>query len=104
MATSADLLRRGATLLQEACPKCGGVQIKFKGKVYCLNETDLNELLSPPTAESPASQTSPSPLRKLLEEKLASASKQLESATDVSEQSKLLDLISKYIETLEKLK
>jgi hypothetical protein len=42
-------------------------------------------------------------LRKLLEEKLASASKQLEGTTDVSEQSKLLDLISKYLETLEKL-
>ena len=113
MATSADLLRRGATLLMEACPKCGGVQVKYQGKIYCLNEDNLDEVLSGrPGVQSAikkedkkqvtASEGSDS-LRKLLEEKLASTSKQLESTTDVEEQSKLLDLITKYLETLQKL-
>jgi len=113
MAMSADILRRGATLLQEACPKCGGVQLKYQGKVYCLNEDDLNEVLSGRPGVQPAikkedktqvalSEGSDS-LRKLLEEKLADTSKQLESTSDVQEQSKLLDLISKYLETLQKL-
>jgi formylmethanofuran dehydrogenase subunit E len=43
-------------------------------------------------------------VRKLLEEKLSTVSKQLDNTTDVDEQSRLLDLISKYVETLEKLK
>jgi len=128
---SADLLRRGAALLSEACPRCGGVQIRFQGKVYCINEDDLSEILStgpsgaPPRAaaaspelsrataqpSSTAATISPqavSPeqiqLRRLLEEKLQAASKQLEVSQDLGEQEKLLGLISKYIDTLEKLK
>ena len=50
--SSADLLRRGASLLGEACPRCGGVQVKFKGHVYCLNEDDLSELLSTGTIQN----------------------------------------------------
>ena len=113
MATSADLLRRGATLLQEACPNCGGVQLRYQGKVYCLNESDLDEVLSGKPVVQPvvkegnkpqvASSESSNSLRKLLEGKLATASKQLEATSDVQEQSNLLDLISKYLETLQKL-
>jgi uncharacterized Zn finger protein (UPF0148 family) len=114
MITSADLLRRGATLLQEACPRCGGVQIRYQGKIYCLNEDDIESALSPKAAqvqqpkreEIKPSTTSEatSTLRKTLEEKLAVVSKQLETTTDLEEQGRLLDLISKYVETLEKLK
>jgi uncharacterized Zn finger protein (UPF0148 family) len=124
ISTTAELIRRGASILQEACPRCGAVQIKFKGKIYCTNEDDLDSVLNPKEA-SPTSQTQGSseiqneekpivvspqvsqsndPLRRLLEEKLNTVSKQLESTTDIVEQGKLLDLVSKYVETLEKLK
>ncbi len=43
-------------------------------------------------------------LRAMLEQKLDAASKELEAAKDVGEQTRLLDLISKYVETLEKLR
>jgi len=116
---SAELVRRGATLLQEACPRCGGVQIRYQGKVYCLNEDDLDSVLNPKPQREQAFQQIPKKaevrpagtisqssesLRKLLEEKLDNVSKQLESTTDVDEQARLLELISKYLETLEKLK
>jgi UPF0148 protein len=109
--TGADLLRRGATLLREACPRCGGVQIRYQGKVYCIAEDDLDSALagSPrPAVKQEAAKTTmrteaTSTLRKMLEEKLGAVSKQLESTTDVEEQGKLLDLISKYVEMLEKL-
>jgi uncharacterized Zn finger protein (UPF0148 family) len=123
MAATADLIRHGASLLQEPCPRCGAVQIKFRGRTYCTREDDLNALISgePPGQEkvpSPkqsktelgqiSSQTTPSPsetaLRKMLEEKLERVTKQLDSTSDVDEQSRLLDLISKYLETLQKLK
>lgn len=116
MMSGADLLRRGGTLLQEPCPKCGGVQIRFEGKTYCMNEDDLEAALSPkpaaiqpePVAKKeqklPKSDSGSNTLRVLLQNKLDVVSKQLDSTTDLQEQAKLLDLISKYIETLEKLK
>lgn len=30
-------LLRGGTLLSEPCKKCGNLQIKFKGEVFCMN-------------------------------------------------------------------
>jgi UPF0148 protein len=124
MVTTAELIRKGAAILQEPCPRCGAVQIRFKGKINCTNEDDLNSILDSsgafdslqtqvksrmkneekPSTTSPQVAQSSDSLRKLLEEKLNTVSKQLDSATDPAEQSKLLDLISKYIETLEKVK
>lgn len=118
MLSGADLLRRGATLLQEPCPKCGAVQIRYEGKTYCMNEDDLDAVLNPKKPEvklqvEPSlkkestvslSSSGSESLQKLLEEKLANVSRQLDSTTDLDEQGKLLELISKYIETLGKLK
>ena len=104
--SGADLLRKGATLLREPCPKCGGLQIRYKEKTYCMNCDDIEAVLSPKPeqAASGPKETPISPLRKMMEEKLNSVSKQLDATTDVEEQARLLDLISKYVETLEKLK
>lgn len=148
VALTADLMRRGATLLNETCPRCGGVQIKYQGKVYCINEDDLSNIGSPSTsstvssssysrpesssseqtvrhqglAPNPVNTSSPAAdttaprtiqpsssserdaLKTLLEEKLTKVSQQLENSQDFDQQEKLLDLISKYLETLEKLK
>ncbi len=122
MALTAEMMRLGATLLREACPKCGGVQIKFQGRIFCTSEDDLEAALSPEEVQEPQGRTGskqetaktveskvePSQenvaIRVLLEQKLAAVSKQLETSTDVEEQTKLLDLISKYVETIEKLK
>ncbi len=64
--------------------------------------------VSPPKVEAPEPAKPPSPatdaLRKLMEEKLSELSKQLDTTKDVNEQARLLDLISKYLETLEKVK
>ncbi len=122
MALTAEMMIKGATLLRESCPKCGAVQIKFQGQTYCTAEDDLERALSPKDVSKPDSETLPkketlhevlppkveqspekSSLRGMLERKLETLSKQLETSNDVEEQSKLLDLISKYVETLEKL-
>jgi UPF0148 protein len=104
--TSADLLRRGATLLREPCPRCSGVQIKYQNKTYCLNEDDISSVLNPEqkVATQPEPKVESGPLHKVLEDKLAVVTKQLESSQDPDEQSKLLELISKYVDTLDKLK
>jgi uncharacterized Zn finger protein (UPF0148 family) len=127
--STAELMRRGATLLNETCPRCGSVQIRYQGKVYCINEDDLSAILSSPdpVSRTPApvleprmsqgKDPNPAPsrssagetserdaLQTLLEEKLAKVSKELENSQDFAQQEKLLDLISKYLETLGKLK
>lgn len=145
VALTAELMRRGATLLNDACPRCGGIQIRFKERVYCVNEDDISSVLSGsaqnsngvPSSSSP-SQASPHPrqviqpvaesreeyfprsgysepdatkatlenedLEALLEEKLDGMSKQLQSSNDLEQQERLLDLISKYLDVLQKLK
>lgn len=30
-----ELIRRGATLLKEPCPKCGGLMVRYRGKNVC---------------------------------------------------------------------
>jgi len=116
MAVTAELIRQGASILQEACPRCGGVQIKFRGKIYCTNEDNLEAILNPGSAvEKPvpakvedqqpihSNSEATSSLRKIMEDKLNGLSKQLESSTNPDEQVRLLDLITKYVETLEKI-
>nr|CCC55628.1 conserved hypothetical protein [uncultured archaeon] len=30
-----ELMRRGATLLSETCPTCGGIMLRYKGVTFC---------------------------------------------------------------------
>src|SRR5579875_2741504 len=45
ISNTADLIRKGGSLLQEVCPKCGNLQIKYKERVYCV-ACDEMELVS----------------------------------------------------------
>ncbi len=111
-------MRKGATLMSDACPRCGGVQIKYQGKSYCLNEDDVSSLLSPGTRETTVS-VSEQPIagvargesksdlvsvEAILEERIRDVSKQLEGLKDPQRESELLDLMLKYLETLEKIR
>jgi hypothetical protein len=89
--------------------------MKYGDRIVCLNEDDVDAILSPSrSAEKTAERRSTppeakqqghaSPARKVIEDKLDAVSKQLASSSDPNEQATLLDLISKYAETLEKLK
>src|SRR5713101_1090999 len=46
---AASLLIKGATLLNEECARCHGVQVRFKDKIICINcghEEESSELKS----------------------------------------------------------
>ena len=49
-----ELMRRGATLLREPCPKCGGLMLKYKGVSFCprcwgvKSVEEVEEKLKPP--------------------------------------------------------
>ena len=46
MQLTVELMRRGAVMLKEPCPTCNGVQVRYKGKVYCTSHDDLEAVLS----------------------------------------------------------
>lgn len=35
------LMERGATLLSESCPRCGGLQVSYKGRVICPKDDNI---------------------------------------------------------------
>jgi UPF0148 protein len=40
----AELLRRGATLLREPCPNCGGILLRYGGREICLACEDITSM------------------------------------------------------------
>lgn len=101
MVTASELLRKGATLMNEPCPKCGGVQVRFKGRDLCVNCGNLAEATK---IES----ISPSDLNERLRDVTLSKAKEVISLLveekDVEKQSKMADLLLKYVDLLDKLK
>jgi|GEM_PF-300373 uncharacterized Zn finger protein (UPF0148 family) len=139
ISNTADLIRKGGSLLQEVCPKCGNLQIKYKERVYCVacDEMELvsysGDIAKAPGLVGVAKQITREQqpevqelresgkqrfalgkakqaelsekdlLRNVIREKLVTVSRELESTQDLEKQLKLLDLLSKYLETLGKL-
>jgi UPF0148 protein len=100
MKVSVELVRKGATLLAEPCKQCGGVQVRFHGKVYCTNHEDLTSLL---TEERASYDSVIENTKELLVSKLNEANLLLEKETDTVKQEQLVSLMSKYYDLLEKI-
>jgi UPF0148 protein len=100
MRISAELVRKGATLLAEPCKKCGGIQVRFHGKVYCTSHEDLEPLL----IEERASYDSVvANMKELLVSKLNETSLLLEKERDAVKQEQLVSLMSRYFDLLQKI-
>jgi UPF0148 protein len=67
----AELLRSGATMLQDACPTCGSPLFRFEGKTFCvkcgLPSTKTKDVLDSVEIEPIVSQMTSTILRKLKE-------------------------------------
>ena len=98
--TTVELMQKGAVMIREPCPICNGVQLRYKGKVYCTNHDDLStalqakELLFPDVAED---------LRNMLLVKLKESMSLLENERDSDKLDRLIALMTKYVELLRKL-
>ena len=98
--TTVELMRRGAVMMKEPCQVCNGVQLRYKGRVYCTNHDDLTaalqakEILYPDVAED---------LKNLLLVKLKESMSVLESEKDPEELDRLVSLMTRYVELLRKL-
>ena len=100
MRLAAELVSKGATMLGEPCPQCGGIQVRYRGKVYCTNHEDLTAVI---TSEVVTLETVAARMREALLAKLNEASESLRSETDGAKQDQLVSLMTKCFELLEKL-
>ena len=97
---AAEMLLNGATLLSEPCPYCKGVRVMKEGQALCIKCGREPEKRDIPIEEKPEGNS----LKKTLEKKLESLSKELEGETDHEKQQTILKSINSVIETMDKIK
>ena len=106
---AASLLLRGATLLNDPCPSCAGVQVRFQNKNICINCSNL------PDAGNQATQresnfdnqkakmiTDKDLAKSVIQEKIMILVQQLRDENDISSQKINAELIELYLRILEK--
>jgi uncharacterized Zn finger protein (UPF0148 family) len=128
---AADLLLKGGTLLSTSCAKCGGVQVRYKDETICVScgrkikdanngtqqieveelqhrnqhyiqDSNLSNVSKNPTVfDSSIAKTTNT---KIIIEKINFLISTLENENDLLIQNTKLDLISKYLEVIDKLK
>ena len=87
-------------MMKEPCPVCNGVQLRYKGRVYCTNHDDLTvalqarEILFPDVSED---------LKNLVLVKLKESMSLVENERDSEKLDQLVSLMTKYVELLRKL-
>ena len=97
MDNAVEIMRKGGTLLGDKCPRCGGVQVKYKGRVLCIAEDDLSENLQATTVSNDATLSN---LRNVIIEKIDVTSNAIEKEHDVAKQAVFVDLLQKYVTLL----
>jgi UPF0148 protein len=100
LTSGVELLRRGATLLQEPCPRCGGLQVKYRGRTVCLQCGSLEEVAK---VEEVDPQDVMVRLRDLAARKVGELIGQLEGEKDLERQASLVGLLLRYMELLERV-
>ena len=100
MKVAAELVRKGAVMLAEPCQRCGGMQLRYHGKVYCTSHEDLGPLLTEEPVSYEAVVVS---ARGLLLSKLNEAAVLLEKEKDLTKQEQLISLMTKYFDLLQKM-
>jgi len=100
MKQAARLVRKGAAIISEPCQKCGGIQVRYHGKIYCTAHEDLSPILA---TEGMSYDTVVARSREVLISRLSEAASRLESEKDVTSQDKLVSLMTKCYDLLQKL-
>ena len=100
MKLAADLVRKGGTIIGEPCQQCGGIQVRYRGKVYCANHEDLSEVLR---VEGVSYDTVMAQTREVLVTKLSEVANLLEDEKDPATEDRLVSLMGKYFDLLQKL-
>jgi len=97
-----ELMRRGASLLSEQCPTCGGIMLRYKGVTFCprcsgfTSVEEIEEKLSAPGDLLGG-------LEKLLYDDLRRGIQELRDAKDAEDRSASLRSVKEELEVLEML-
>jgi uncharacterized Zn finger protein (UPF0148 family) len=107
--SAASLLVRGGTLTSEACPKCGGVQVRFADKTTCINcgneaKADVVQKTGPEKAASTQGSAGLASAASLIEEKIAVLAAEIRTESDISTQKQKAELLESYLRILKKTK
>ena len=100
MKLAAELVSKGATMLAEPCPQDGGIQVRYRGKVYCTAHDDLSAIT---TSSEVSYDTVVAHMREVLLARLNEATSALATEKDVVKQEQFVSLAAKYFELLQKL-
>lgn len=100
MKLAAELVSKGAAMLAEPCPLDGGIQVRYRGKVYCTVHDDLYSIAKTTTVSF---DTVVAQMREALLTKLNEAATKLGTELDGAKQDELVSLMTKYFELLQKL-
>jgi len=100
MKLAAELVSKGATMLAEPCPNDGGIQVRYRGKVYCTTHDDLSSIT---TASAVSYDSVVAQLREVLLSRLNETTAALGVEKDLAKQDQLVSLASKYFELLQRL-
>lgn len=100
MKLAAELVSKGATMLADPCPQEGGIQVRYRGKVYCTVHDDLSAITrtAAVTYDGVAAQ-----MREVILARLSETTAALGTEKDVAKQEQLVTLAAKYFELLQKL-
>ncbi|MGQ9468220.1 MAG: Sjogren's syndrome/scleroderma autoantigen 1 family protein [Nitrososphaerales archaeon] len=95
------LIRKGATLLKEACPKCGGLQVRYKNRNLCLNCDNLSDISAIEIGSLSELTTN---LGELVLSKIQRLYDTLSKEEDLDKQARIANLILLYMDIMEKIK
>jgi uncharacterized Zn finger protein (UPF0148 family) len=112
---AASLLLKGGTLINDPCPSCTGVQVRFQNQNICINGCNPQDLVEKASRTESAStndevnknkNTNTSANRSLaksiIQEKIILLIQQIRDENDISVQKIKADLIESYLRILEK--
>ena len=101
----ANLLKSGAILLSDQCPKCSSPLFNIKGKIYCAKcEKPVQIISGKEDEERFKKKITLEYVEDILNLKLKEIADTIKSETRTDNLSEKISLISNYLDVLEKLK
>jgi UPF0148 protein len=112
---AAALLLKGGSLISEPCSECGGVQVRFKENIICVNcrnkqsiskHSNSNTMQNKRCAVVPNServQIEIRPARFIIQDKILMLASEIRDENDLAIQKQKADLMDTYLRILQKL-
>jgi uncharacterized Zn finger protein (UPF0148 family) len=112
---AAALLLKGGSLISAPCSECGGVQVRFKENIICVNcrnkqsiskhsnSNTIQNKRPPVTPTSERVQVEIGPARFIIQDKILMLASEIRDETDLAIQKQKADLMDTYLRILQKL-